>query len=138
LRFLSIYEVSPDFGMMSQAWNVYSYAYPIVQQFFGVQPFVYNKSIRIQPQMPSSWNEASLENVMVGDNELDYTFKRTGKRMELHLTQLQKSWKLTIALPKGTSKKWEINGKAVKPVAQGAFDTFEITGKANAFSAEMN
>ena len=33
----SIYEVSPDFGMMTQAWNLYSYAIPIVGQFFGIQ-----------------------------------------------------------------------------------------------------
>ncbi|MEN1785688.1 MAG: glycogen debranching protein, partial [Bacteroidota bacterium] len=30
----SMYEVSPDFGMMVQAWNIYSFAYPIVHQFF--------------------------------------------------------------------------------------------------------
>ena len=32
----SMYEVSPDYGMMTQAWNIYSFAIPIVQQFFGV------------------------------------------------------------------------------------------------------
>ncbi|HMQ91390.1 MAG TPA: hypothetical protein PKB07_27505, partial [Flavilitoribacter sp.] len=34
----SIYEVSPDFGMMTQAWTIYSFAVPIVQQFFGIRP----------------------------------------------------------------------------------------------------
>ena len=32
-----MYEVSPDW-MMCQAWNIYSFGYPIVRQFFGVQP----------------------------------------------------------------------------------------------------
>ena len=34
----SIYEVSPDYGMVTQAWNMYSYAVPIIKQFFGIQP----------------------------------------------------------------------------------------------------
>ncbi|MGD1892925.1 MAG: trehalase family glycosidase, partial [Cyclobacteriaceae bacterium] len=58
----SIYEVSPDYGMMTQAWNLYSYAIPIVQQFFGVRPRTYEQTVRIQPQMPSSWPQAQLEN----------------------------------------------------------------------------
>ncbi|MCB0375975.1 MAG: glycogen debranching protein, partial [Sinomicrobium sp.] len=34
----SMYEVSPDYGMMTQAWNIYGFAIPIVQQFFGIKP----------------------------------------------------------------------------------------------------
>ena len=33
----SIYEVSPDYGMVTQAWNMYSYAVPIINQFFGIR-----------------------------------------------------------------------------------------------------
>lgn len=132
----SIYEVSPDYGMMAQAWNVYSYAYPIVQQFFGIQPFASKKTIRIQPQMPTTWNEVSLENVIVGDNELDYSFKRTGKTISLDLTQQQEIWKIVIALPKGKYKNWQVNGKPVAAKPDGAFDTIEIKGKTNVISAE--
>ena len=39
----SMYEVSPDYGMMTQAWNIYSFAVPIVQQHFGIQPQAQNK-----------------------------------------------------------------------------------------------
>lgn len=132
----SIYEVSPDFGMMSQAWNVYSYAYPIVQQFFGIQPDAAKKCIRIQPQMPAAWSEASLENVIVGDNELDYTFKKMGKRMELRLSQTQKNWKMIVALPKGAFTKWELNGKSVSPIQAGGFDTIELSGETSVVSVE--
>lgn len=66
----SMYEVSPDYGMITQAWNIYGYAVPIVEQFFGIQPDGATKTIYINPQMPSSWNEASLENVRIGDTEI--------------------------------------------------------------------
>ncbi|MCF2517253.1 glycogen debranching protein [Dyadobacter sp. CY351] len=133
----SIYEVSPDYGMMAQAWNVYSYAYPIVQQFFGIQPFASKKLIRIQPQMPSAWNDASLENVIVGDNALDYTFKRNGKSIRLNLSQSQESWKLEIALPTAKFKNYQVNGKAVATKSNGTFDTIEVNGKINVVSAEL-
>lgn len=134
----SIYEVSPDYGMMAQAWNVYSYAYPIVQQFFGIQPFASRKTIRIQPQMPATWNEASLENVIVGNNELDYTFKRAGQKFSLDLTQNQEGWKIVVALPKGKYSHWLVNGKPVPVKPDGSFDTIELRGKTNVISAETN
>lgn len=134
----SIYEVSPDYGMMAQAWNVYSYAYPIVQQFFGIQPFASRKTIRIQPQMPATWNEASLENVIVGDNELDYTFKRAGKKLSLDLNQNQEGWKIVVALPKGKYSNWSVNGKQVSAKSDGSFDTIELNGKSNVITAETN
>ncbi|MCF2490657.1 glycogen debranching protein [Dyadobacter sp. CY347] len=133
----SIYEVSPDYGMMAQAWNVYSYAYPIVQQFFGIQPNAAKQLIRIQPQMPSSWNDASLENVIIGDNALTYTFKRNGKNISLNLSQTKENWKIEIALPRVKFSNYQINGKAVAAKSSGGFDIIEITGKANMISAEQ-
>ena len=52
----SMYEVSPDYGMITQAWTIYGYAISIVEQFFGIQPDGATKTIYINPQMPSSWN----------------------------------------------------------------------------------
>ncbi|NIJ52479.1 glycogen debranching protein [Dyadobacter arcticus] len=124
----SIYEVSPDYGMMSQAWNVYSYAVPIVQQFFGVNPESSKKTIHFQPQMPSKWNDAKLENVIVGNNELDIVFKRSGKAEQWDLTQTKDDWKVMLTFPKNKFNNWRVNGKNVQPRQQGLFDMFEVTG----------
>ena len=91
----SIYEVSPDYGMMTQAWNVYSYAVPIVEQFFGIRPDAANRKVVIEPQMPSSWNEASLENVPVGDNEVSIFFSEGN----IKIIQTKKDWILELRLP---------------------------------------
>ncbi len=41
----SMYEVSPDYGMIVQAWNIYAVATPIVTHYFGVKPEAYNQTV---------------------------------------------------------------------------------------------
>jgi hypothetical protein len=96
----SMYEVSPDFGMMTQAWNIYSYAYPIVHQFFGIQPNAAEKEVVIALQMPDAWNEASLENVLIGDNKISIYFGKGSKSLTVRATQTNWDWSLKIELPK--------------------------------------
>lgn len=92
----SMYEVSPDFGMMVQAWNIYSFAYPIVHQFFGIQPNAARKEIVISPQMPDSWNEASLENIKVGDNEISVYYSIKDGKTEVRVAQKEPTWTIKI------------------------------------------
>jgi len=108
----SMYEVSPDFGMMAQAWNIYSYAYPIMHQFFGIQPNAAEKEIRIAPQMPDKWNEASLENVKVGDNEISVFYINSSDKLELKIKQTNPEWVAKLKLPK-------VNRKSEVLVAKG-------------------
>ena len=72
----SMYEVSPDYGMITQAWNVYSFGIPIVQQFFGIQPEASKNKIRIKLQMPDDWETASLENVKIADNAISLFYSK--------------------------------------------------------------
>ncbi len=83
----SMYEVSPDFGMVAQGWNVYAVAVPIVDYFFGIQPEAFNKRITIKPQMPASWNQAKLENIKIGENELTILFKREAESEHYTISQ---------------------------------------------------
>ncbi len=122
----SMYEVSPDFGMMTQAWTIYSLAYPIVQQFFGIQPKAQLQEVHIRPQMPAEWHEASLENLTIGDNALRMQFKRDNDAVELTFEQ-KKDWKLIIKIPHGKFKTWKIDGKTVLPHEDDGFDYVEVT-----------
>ena len=97
----SIYEVSPDYGMITQAWNIYSFAVPIVNQFFGIKPLAHKKTVFIEPQMPRDWDNASLENVKVGDNEISvwHTTSKTGHQIKVQQTKTD--WKIKLILPQG-------------------------------------
>ena len=105
----SIYEVSPDYGMFAQAWNLYSYAVPVVQQFFGINPDAANKSISISPLMPSDWDHATLEHVKVGDNLLSINYLKNNDGYTLEVRSKNPDWNIEVTPQKGqiTSKKTE-------------------------------
>lgn len=126
----SMYEVSPDYGMITQAWTIYSFAIPIVQQFFGINPMASEKTITIKPQMPSEWNNASLENVKVADNSVSVFYSKENGQFSLKVTQLNPDWKLKIILPQGD---YQVKGEIIqkkdqkKAVFTGSGNKIEIS-----------
>ncbi len=113
----SIYEVSPDYGMMVQAWNIYAFAIPIVQQFFGIRPMANKKIVVIRPKMPSSWHSASLENVSVADNEISIFYQDGPEGLRMEVLQTNPDWTVQLELPE-SSYSLEV-GKAETSVEQG-------------------
>jgi glycogen debranching enzyme len=131
----SMYEVSPDFGMMTQAWNIYSFAVPIIQQFFGLQPAAAHQTIVLRPQMPSTWESASLEEVLVGANRISINYVRSAAGMEVVVTQSNPDWTVVLEQPENTFQAWEVNQEvqipttvegAVRVSASGAEIHFEL------------
>lgn len=92
----SMYEVSPDYGMITQAWNIYGFAVPIVQQFFGIQPDAARKEVIIRPNMPKAWDDAALENVIVNENAVSLFYKKRGKRTSIKAKQTKTDWNLKL------------------------------------------
>jgi len=104
----SMYEVSPDFGMMCQAWNIYSFGYPIVRQFFGVQPDPQQHTITVDLAFPSNWTHPQLKGIVIGEGELqthlDIAFLREdviGENQLLLTQQGRKNWTLRTKIPEG-------------------------------------
>lgn len=124
----SMYEVSPDYGMFTQAWTLYSYAIPIVRQFFGVQPTAAKKRIRIQPQMPTNWDKAQLNNLTVGNNQLKIDYSNTKKTVKIRLEQSHENWQIQWAFPAQKYKRWQLNGKQITPQKNGDYEVFETKG----------
>jgi glycogen debranching enzyme len=121
----SMYEVSPDFGMVTQAWNIYGVAVPVVNYFFGITPRAYEKSILLNPKMPSEWREASLKNIIVGENQLSISISNKTGFNEIKITQSKTDW--TIIFDAGIAKKIEVNGKVVVPIEK----MIKLTGSEN-------
>jgi glycogen debranching enzyme len=107
----SIYEVSPDYGMMAQAWNLYAYAVPIITQFFGIQPEAHNKVIHIMPLLPESWNNSKLENVQIGDNKIDIAFVKSTLGLSAQIIQNQNDWEIHFKVPRKDYEQVILNGK---------------------------
>lgn len=107
----SMYEVSPDYGMIVQAWNIYAFAVPIVQQFFGIQPNAAEKKIVIRPQMPSSWDNASLENVRVADNSVSVYYTRKDGVTRIHVKQDKPGWTLELIPEKSEDSDYKVSSE---------------------------
>ena len=124
----SMYEVSPDYGMFAQAWNMYSFGVPIVMQFFGIQPDAGNKVIHIRPQMPSSWEEASIQKVIVGGNEIKVTYVDKSGIRAIEVEQTLSKWGISIEIPEEFSKV-KVLGKEVSSDTQNGYRRILMTGK---------
>ncbi|MDY7394511.1 glycogen debranching protein [Aureibaculum sp. 2210JD6-5] len=96
----TMYEVSPDHGEFVQAWNIYGFGVAIIEQFFGVQPNAAKKEVHIKPQMPTKWNDVSLKNLAIADNELSIIYIKENDTISLEIQQ-QKDWKITVEPPRG-------------------------------------
>ncbi|WP_194976966.1 alpha-L-rhamnosidase-related protein [Aquiflexum lacus] len=128
----SIYEVSPDYGMMAQAWNLYSFGVPIVTQFFGIKPDASKKLIQITPQMPSTWKEAKIENVIIGDNEISITWNMLeDKSIEAEITQENGDWEILFNWPVDKYSKVMLNDTESEPGVSQKFNNLSFTGKKN-------
>jgi glycogen debranching enzyme len=124
----AIYEVSPDYGMFTQAWNMYSFAVPIVMQFFGVQPDAGNKVIHIRPQMPSDWKEASIQKVKVGDNEIRISYVDKSGVRRIEVEQTLSKWGISIEFPQEFSQV-KVLGKEVSSDTQNGYRRILMTGQ---------
>jgi glycogen debranching enzyme len=125
----SIYEVSPDFGMMTQAWNLYAFGEPLIKQFFGIKPMAIKKEINLFPLIPFALKEGKIENVETGNNLVSVAFKREPDGINYNITQSQGEWTIFFSQPKGKFSKWLVDNKVVKPESVGNIEKFVLKGK---------
>jgi len=127
----SMYEVSPDYGMIVQAWNIYAAAVPVVEHYFGIKPKAYNKQVTIRPQMPEGWENASLKNVRIGDNSLSIIKETDGASVSYTLEQQRDDWQLDLQLPARDGFLLTVNGEEVDPVRANDIFQISLQGKFN-------
>ncbi|QLG45610.1 glucosidase family protein [Costertonia aggregata] len=133
----SMYEVSPDYGMMAQAWNIYSYAIPIVQQFFGIKPQASKKKVVLKPQMPSKWNKASLENVKVADNAISVYYEKKPNSIDLEVSQTKPDWEIEVVLPKTRGIDYTQISHYDARKSSGQYAVFSATGDSVKISIDI-
>lgn len=104
------YEVSPDYGMFVQAWNVVGYNRPLIHHLFGISPMAADKAVTVAPQLPEDWPYARLDNLLIGDNKLSVHGKRTEAGQTWIISHTEKDWTTTFAVPSGT-KTVLVNGE---------------------------
>ena len=107
------YEVSPDYGMFVQAWNIRGINIPLIHYFFGIDPLAYKKEIRLKPNFPEAWGNASIKNVIIGDNLLSVDYIKSGETKE-YIMKMTKPLSI-VKLHVGAHNKILLNGKNTNP-----------------------
>jgi hypothetical protein len=107
------YEVSPDYGMFVQGWNIRGIHTPLIHYFFGIDPLAYRKEITLRPNFPTAWAHASIADVIVGDNLLSMTYRRSSSGAEYTVKTSMPNW--TERLYVGTHRRVLLNGKIAMP-----------------------
>jgi glycogen debranching enzyme len=92
----SMYEVSPDFGMVVQAWNCYGVDVPLIHYFFGIKPEAFDKTVFVSPNIPTEWKDAAIENVPIGNNLLSLAVSLKDGYKEYSVSQTLPGWKVII------------------------------------------
>jgi glycogen debranching enzyme len=127
----SMYEISPDYGMMTQAWNIYAFGEPIIEQFFGIKPLAFKKEIAISPLLPLALTSGKIENVMIGNNAITLSFSQQTNRNKFVINQKLNDWAIIFSQPKGKYKKWMLNNKSIQPEFVGEVEQIKISGSIN-------
>lgn len=108
------YEVSPDYGMFVQAWNITCLNTPIIHYFFGISPEAHKKEISIRPRMPSDWKNASLKNLIIGNTRFSIQYLKEKDTVTCVLQSSEPGWKVHF-ITDGAPGKLIINHTIVQP-----------------------
>ncbi len=109
----TMYEVSPDYGMFVQAWNIRGVNIPLIQYFFGIDPLAYKKEISLRPAFPTAWKYASIKNVIIGDNLLSINYRKLSTAKEYIINITRREWVIKFYV--GSYNAVFLNGKNVQP-----------------------
>ncbi|MEQ8416169.1 MAG: glycogen debranching protein [Imperialibacter sp.] len=132
----SMYEVSPDYGMIVQAWNIYAVAVPIVNHFFGIQPEAHKKLVTIAPDMPEGWDNVSISDVLMGDNVIGFTKSTKDSLVTYQITQRNPGWTVLLKLTGEKTSTIQVNGEVFSSTAENENVIVRLTGVDNLISIQ--
>ncbi|HET8910381.1 MAG TPA: hypothetical protein VFN23_02890, partial [Ktedonobacteraceae bacterium] len=88
----------PDEGSFVQAWSSYGIIWPVMHYFFGFRPRAAEGKLWFAPHLPSSWQQARLENVRVGSANMTLDILRTNQAACIVLVTDDPSYEVTLGL----------------------------------------
>jgi hypothetical protein len=115
----SIAEMMPDYGCFTIAWTSYGIVVPLVQHVFGIKPDAVNRIVVLDPHMPASWEDMSIENLPIGTNIISFSRAKTARGIEYRVDARDNGWHFIWegkALP---GARYFLNGRPVASTSSG-------------------
>jgi hypothetical protein len=77
--------------------------------------------------MPTDWENASIQKVLIGNNEISMTYEKSGDELSIEISQSQKKWGLSIEIPEEYSSV-KVLGKEVSTDTKDGYRRILMTG----------
>lgn len=115
----SISEMMPDHGCFTIAWTSYGIVLPLIEDVFGFQPDAANKSIVLEPHLPTGWEDISIENLPIGTNLVAFSRRKSGTDVIYDVESKESGWSFVLrgaALP---HSRYFLNGRPANDASAG-------------------
>jgi hypothetical protein len=122
----SLSEMMPDYGCFVIAWTMYGIVVPLVEHVFGVEPDAINKTVVFRPQLPSGWEDLSIEDLPVGANLISFARAKTEKGIEYLIEGRERGWRFVLKPEQSPGARYYLNGKPVADPSE-----IRMTGRKN-------
>jgi hypothetical protein len=86
--------------------------------------------------MPTDWENASIQKVIIGDNEISMTYEKSGDQLSIEVEQSEKKWGISIEIPEEYSKV-KVLGKEVSTDTKDGFRRILMTGAKARIDAKL-
>ena len=115
----SISEMMPDYGCFTIAWTSYGIVVPLIQHVFGIQPDAMNRTVVLDPHVPSGWEDMRIDDLPVGTNVLSFSRARTAAGIEYRLQSRDDGWSFVLKGKDVPGASYRLNGRRVAFTSSG-------------------
>ena len=109
----SIAEMMPDGGCFTIAWTSYGIVVPLIERIFGIQPDAMNRTVVFAPQVPTGWEDMSIQDLPIGTNRVAFARAKTGRGIEYTIASKDNGWHFVLKLKDAPGAGYYVNGRAV-------------------------
>jgi hypothetical protein len=109
----SVSEMMPDWGCFTIGWTDYGIVVPLIQHVFGIEADAVKKTVVFDPHLPRGWEDISIKDLPVGNNEISFSRAKTKRGIEYHLRSSEQGWNLILKPGAVTGARYEVNGAPV-------------------------
>jgi len=109
----SIAEMMPDAGCFTIAWTSYGIVVPLIERVFGIQPDAMGRTVVFEPQVPTGWEDMSIEDLPIGTNMVAFARVKTGRGIEYTFASRDPGWHFVLKLKDVPGVGYFVNGRPV-------------------------
>jgi len=109
----SIAEMMPDYGCFTIAWTSYGIVLPLIERFFGIQPDAMSRTVVFEPQVPTAWEDMSIQDLPIGTNIVAFSRAKTGRGIEYRFESKDAGWHFVLNVKDAPGVRYYVNGRPV-------------------------